>query len=295
VAALLKGREPALEVELVEIVTRGDKILDAPLARVGGKGLFVREIEDQLLRGEVDLAVHSLKDLPSSLPEGLIIAAVPVREDPRDALVSKSVRHRDELRRGARIGTSSLRRACQMKAWRNDLEVVPIRGNVQTRLRKIDDELDAGILALAGLRRLAIEDRAVQILSPEESLPAVGQGALAIEARVGDERVRARVEPLTDPATLLAVTCERAFLAHLCGSCQVPIAAHAALRDGRLLFRGLVGDPDGTYVLEFRDERVVTGLEAAVALGTLAAENLLSRGAAEILSALGATPGAPES
>jgi hydroxymethylbilane synthase len=295
VGALLQRREPGLQVELVEIVTRGDKILDSPLAKVGGKGLFVKEIEERLLSGGVDLAVHSLKDMPAELPPGLVLASVPGREDPRDAFVSSRHRRLEDLPPGARVGTSSLRRACQLKAWRADLEIVPIRGNVQTRLRRIDEELDAGVLAAAGLKRLGLAERIGELLEPERMLPAVGQGALAIEARDGDAETLARVGALEDPATRLAVGCERAFLARLGGGCQVPIAAHARVDGGRIALRALVGHPDGSRTVAFDGSDDCARLEQAEALGLRAAEDVLARGARAILDEVVGPAGVPES
>ena len=295
VAGLLRGREPGLEVELVEIVTKGDKILDSPLAKVGGKGLFVKEIEEQLLSGGVDLAVHSLKDMPAQLPQGLSLAAVPPREDPRDALVSARHRGLDELPRGARVGTSSLRRACQLKHWRADLEIVSIRGNVQTRLRKIDGELDAGVLAAAGLKRLGLAERIVEVIAPERILPAVGQGVLAIEARAGDAAVLLRLAALEDAPTRVAVTAERAFLARLGGGCQVPIAAHARVTDGEIDFVGMVGHPDGSRVVQFARRQRFWHLDEVAQLGTQGAEDVLGRGAQAILAEVLGPGGIPES
>ena len=283
VAALLAEREAGLEVELVEIVTKGDKILDSPLAKVGGKGLFVKEIEEQLLGGQVDLAVHSLKDMPADLPKGLVLAAVPVREDPRDAFVSKRHPGLADLPRGAKVGTSSLRRACQLKHWRKDLEIVSIRGNVQTRLRKIDAELDGGVLAAAGLKRLGLAASIAELIAPERILPAVGQGVLALEAREGDARVLSRLAALEDERTRVAVTAERAFLARLGGGCQVPIAAYAIVDADTVAFRGMVGHPDGSRVVEFAEKRRFSSLPEVAALGTRGAEDVLARGAQAIL------------
>ena len=295
VSALLKANDATLEVELMEIVTKGDKILDAPLAMVGGKGLFVKEIEEQLLSREIDLAVHSLKDMPSVLPEGLVLGAIPLREDPRDALVSRRFRSLDELPKGARVGTSSLRRACQLKTARRDLEIVSIRGNVQTRLRKIDEELDAGVLAAAGLKRLELQERITQLLTPRQCLPAVGQGALALEVRSDDAAILKRVSALEHAETRLAVSCERAFLRGLGGGCQVPIAAHATLDGAMLDFRGLVGHPDGSRVVEFSERVKVTTLAEAELLGAKGAGFVLARGAAKILAEVLAPSGLPES
>lgn len=295
VAARLQERESGLAIELVEIMTRGDKLLDTPLAKVGGKGLFVKEIEEQLLTGVVDVAVHSLKDMPALLPDGLTLAAVPAREDPRDAFVSAWHRRLEELPAGARIGTSSLRRACQLKHWRRDLEIVPIRGNVQTRLRKIDAELDGGVLATAGLKRLDLDGRIAEVVSPERLLPAVGQGVLGIEARAGDRDVLPRLQALEDRATRLAITAERAFLHRLGGGCQVPIAAYAQVRGERIDFRGRVGHPDGACVVEYAETLEVASLAEAEALGMRGAEAVLDRGARAILEEVLGAGGIPES
>ena len=292
VAALLRAREPGLEVRLHELVTRGDKILDVALARVGGKGLFVKEIEDALLAGEAEVAVHSMKDLPAVLAEGLAIGAVPEREDPRDALCSPRYRTFDALPAGARVGTSSLRRGAQLMARRPDLRIEVVRGNVETRLRKAGEGLDAVVLAHAGLLRLGLADQATQVFSPEEMLPAVAQGALALEARASDAGTLARLSPLDDPGTRQRVEAERALLRTLEGGCQVPIAGHATLSDGWLTLRGLVASVDGGEVI--RGERSGPAAEAR-SLGEALAEDLLSRGAGEILRRLeGVHAGVPE-
>jgi hydroxymethylbilane synthase len=266
---------------LVELTTQGDRIQDRPLAAVGGKGLFVKEIEEALLRNEVDLAVHSLKDLPAFMPPGLTLGAVPEREDPRDALCSPQFEKLALLPQGARVGTSSLRRACQLKALRPDLEIVAIRGNVDTRLRKLETEkLAAVVLAHAGLKRLGLGGRATEIFEPEAVLPAVGQGALALQQREGDAKVSARLARLEDAATRVCVEAERAFLAKLEGGCQVPLAAHARLTGELLELRGLVGAPDGSKIL--RDAGSAPIPDAAV-LGRAVAESLLEQGAAQLM------------
>lgn len=291
VAALLKAAHPGLEVSLLEMSTAGDRFLAAPLSEVGGKGLFVKEIEQALLDGRADLAVHSLKDMTSLLPEGLALTAVPEREDPRDAVVSPSGRSLEQLPYRARVGTASQRRSCMLRERRPDLQVVTVRGNVQTRLRKLEEEgLDALLLAHAGLKRLGLEGRVAQVLSAEVSLPAVGQGVLAIESRADDARVRALLAPLEHAPTRLAVVAERAFLARLEGGCTVPMAGYALVEGERLWLRGLVGRPDGSQVV--RGERQGHVREGA-ALGLALAEELLARGAADILREHGHAKAAP--
>jgi hydroxymethylbilane synthase len=287
VSGLLTAREPGLEVQLLELMTRGDRILDVPLAEVGGKGLFVKEIEDALLRGDAQIAVHSMKDLPAAEPPGLVIAAVPVREDPRDALVSHG-KTLAELPRGARVGTASLRRSAQLQAMRPDLRIETIRGNVATRLRKIDEGFDAVVLAHAGLRRLGLTDRVAQVFSTEEMLPAVAQGALAIEARQDDAETMRRLAPLEDRATRIQVEAERGFLRKLQGGCQVPIAGHAEVKGDAVRLRGLVANLDGTVII--RGERTGPVGEAA-RVGEELAEELIARGAGEILSTIEKGPG----
>jgi hydroxymethylbilane synthase len=239
----------AIEIRVVR--TSGDVIQDRPLSEVGGKGLFTKEIEDALLRHEADLAVHSAKDMQTQLPPGLIIAACLPREDPRDVLVSRTSQRIADLPTGARIGTSSLRRAALMRRLRRDIVVVPLRGNVETRLRKLDEGVaDATLLALAGLRRLGLESVASAVLDPNEFVPAVGQGVIAIETRADDTRVRELVAKIDDAAAAIALSAERAFLAELDGSCKTPIAGHARLVDGELRFHGLIVKPDGSCAYE---------------------------------------------
>ncbi len=283
VADLLRAREPGAEVRLHELVTRGDKILDVALARVGGKGLFVKEIEDALLAGDAEIAVHSMKDLPAVLAEGLVVGAVPVREDPRDALCSPRFRSLAALPAQAKVGTSSLRRAAQLRALRPDLQIEMVRGNVETRLRKASEGLDAVVLAYAGLRRLGLAEHATQVFDPSEMLPAVAQGALALEARGSDVATLARLSPLDHPETRQRVEAERGLLRRLEGGCQVPIAAHATVEGGRLTLRALVSSLDGTRVV--RGERSGLAPEAR-ALGEALGEDLLAKGAAEILEEL---------
>jgi hydroxymethylbilane synthase len=282
VASTLRELEPGLAVELKVIKTTGDKILDVPLAKVGGKGLFVKEIEDALLSGEADLAVHSMKDMPAELPAGLVIAAVSAREDPRDALVSPQGLTLDQLPAGGVVGTSSLRRKAQLLARRPDLAIVDLRGNVETRLRKMDEQGLAGvILAAAGLNRLGVSDAPRQLIPESVMLPAVGQGALGLEARAGDAQTLARLARLNHPATAAAVAAERAFLARLEGGCQVPIAGHARVEKGIVVFKGLVASLDGKTAA--RGEGLSSPEEAAV-MGRQVAEDVLDRGGREILA-----------
>ncbi len=284
VSARLREVHPGLEVELVRMTTQGDRILDTPLARVGGKGLFVKELEQGLLDGRADIAVHSMKDVPAELPEGLGIAAVCPREDPRDAFVSNGHDSLDALPEGARVGTSSLRRRCQLAALRPDLVIEDLRGNVNTRLARLDEgRFDAVILAAAGLRRLGLAGRIRQPLPPETMLPAVGQGAVGIECRLDDAGTLRLLAPLNDPATALRVEAERAMNHRLQGGCQVPIAGHAELAHGVLLLRGLVGRTDGSEVV--RGE-IAGPPDNAVELGQVLADDLLARGAREILEDL---------
>ncbi len=248
--AAAHGIDPqAIEIRVVR--TSGDVIQDRPLSEVGGKGLFTKEIEDALLRHEADLAVHSAKDMQTQLPPGLIIAACLPREDPRDVLVSRTSQRIADLPSGARIGTSSLRRAALMRRLRRDVVVVPLRGNVETRLRKLDEGVaDATLLALAGLRRLGLASVASAVLDPNEFVPAVGQGVIAIETRADDKRVRELVAKINDADAATALSAERAFLAELDGSCKTPIAGHARLIDGELRFHGLIVKPDGSCAYE---------------------------------------------
>jgi hydroxymethylbilane synthase len=273
---------PELQIEFVKMSTQGDKILDTPLAKVGGKGLFVKELEVGMLAGEADIAVHSMKDVPVEFPEGLHLPVVCKREDPRDAFVSNNYQSIDELPQGAKVGTSSLRRECQLRRYRSDLEVLPLRGNVNTRLRKLDEgNYDAIILATAGLKRLGFDDRIKSKLTPEQSLPAIGQGAVGIETRVDDERINALIAPLRCPETWIVVTAERAMNKRLAGGCQVPIAGFALLEEGKIWMRGLVGRPDGSEMLS---AEVNGTAEQAVSLGIQLAEELLSQGAEKILA-----------
>jgi len=278
----LLARHPDLTVELLTMTTQGDKILDTPLAKVGGKGLFVKELEVGMLEGRADLAVHSMKDVPVEFPEGLGLAAVLVREDPRDALLSNMFSSLDALPQGARVGTSSLRRQCQLRAHRPDLEVLDLRGNVNTRLKKLDDGVyDAILLAAAGVKRMGWEARITELLTPEQSLPAIGQGAIGIEIRSNDVRVRTLVEELNDPQTAIRVAAERALNEGLQGGCQVPIGGFAEIHEGVIRLRGLVGRPDGRELVQGE----ISGQpDNAAQLGRTLADDLLSRGAREILA-----------
>lgn len=281
VTARLLELHPDLQVELVKMSTQGDRILDSPLAKVGGKGLFVKELEQGLLDGSADIAVHSMKDVPVEFPEGLHLPVICPREDPRDAFVSNDFDNFEALPRGARVGTSSLRRQCQLRALRPDLTIVDLRGNVGTRLDKLDrGDYDAIILAAAGLKRLALGGRIRELLAPDVCLPAIGQGAVGIECRRHDPRVNGLLEPLNDRKTALRVSAERAMNTRLNGGCQVPIAGYAEMEHGVILLKGLVGRPDGREVVR----GVISGRpEDAEELGTVLAEDLLSRGAGAIL------------
>lgn len=280
----LEERYPQLEVELVRIVTKGDKILDVPLAKVGGKGLFVKEIEDALLDGRADIAVHSMKDVPIELPDGLHLPVICEREDPRDAWFSRQGTTFRELPRGARVGTSSLRRQAQLRAARPDLRFENLRGNVDTRLRKLEEaQYDAIVLAAAGVKRLGLGARVTEYLGTDVTLPAIGQGAIGIECRAEDRETNERIEPLRHEPTWITVSAERSCLARLEGGCQVPIAAFAELEGGALRIRGLVGSLDGGTLI--RGEKRGPSAEA-VALGRELAEDLLDRGAREILDAV---------
>jgi hydroxymethylbilane synthase len=262
----------AEEIELVVIRTSGDKIQDRPLAEAGGKGLFTKEIEEALHEGDIDLAVHSAKDMPTVLPAGLILAACLEREDPRDVFISHVAGSLAALPQGARLGTASLRRQAIAKRARRDIEVMPLRGNVETRLRKLaEGEVDATILALAGLKRLGLANQATVIMSADEFLPAVGQGAIGIEARENDARVASLLAQINHADTFSAVACERAFLEVLDGSCKTPIAGHATLDGGAVQFRGLIARPDGDAAHDIagtgrREDAVEIGREAGRAL-----------------------------
>ena len=280
----LRQHHPGLAVELVRMSTRGDRILDAPLARVGGKGLFLKELEEALLAGAVDIAVHSMKDVTIELPAGLHIAAICERDSPFDALVANHHDSLDALPAGARIGTSSLRRQCQLRARLPRCVIEDLRGNVNTRLGRLDrGDFEAIILAAAGLRRLNLEHRITALLPARQCLPAVGQGAVGIECRRDDERINALLAPLDDAATHTCLRAERALNARLQGGCQVPIGAYAELVGDRLRLRALVGRPDGREIL--RDEPHGP-VGTPVALGKQLADRLLARGAGRILKEL---------
>lgn len=280
----LETLHQGLKVELVTFVTQGDKILDTPLAKIGGKGLFVKELEAALMDGRADLAVHSMKDVPMHLPEGLELAVICEREDPFDAFVSNHYKTFDELPQGARLGTSSLRRKCQILKKRPDLDVIDLRGNVGTRLSKLDDgQYDAIILASAGLKRLGLESRILHSLAPELSLPAVGQGALGLECRANDKNVLDLIQPLMHEESNICVRAERAFNAYLEGGCQVPIAGFATLNQGLLTLEGRVGSVDGKTLLKAIQ---TSQPEDAEQLGVALAKALLDQGAGELLKAL---------
>jgi len=275
---------PHLTVELVPMVTKGDVILDTPLAKVGGKGLFVKELEVALLEKRADIAVHSMKDVPVEFPDGLGLVTICEREDPRDAFVSNTYCTLDELPQNSIVGTSSLRRQCQLRARRPDLQIRDLRGNVGTRLNKLDNnEYDAIILAAAGLKRLDLEDRIASYLSPEESLPAVGQGAVGIECRLNDQRIRDLLMPLNDRATQIRVLAERAMNTRLEGGCQVPIGSYALLENDTLWLRALVGQPDGSQIIRGEIRGKVNDAEK---IGVQLAEQLLEQGADTILQQL---------
>jgi hydroxymethylbilane synthase len=262
-------------VALEAIVTSGDRVRDRPLRDFGGKGLFTKEIDEALLGGAVDLAVHSMKDLPTKLPDGIVAAAVLPRADVRDAFISTKARSLVELPPGAVVGTSSLRRAAQVRRSRPDLRIIDFRGNVETRLKKLGDgQADATLLALAGLERLGLAGHVTSVLSTEEMLPAVAQGAIGITCRNGDAKTKALLEPLNDAASATAVACERAFLAALDGSCKTPIAGLAEFENGLMRFRGLILTPDGT---EWFETETTDAAERAVKIGTEAGETLLQR------------------
>jgi hydroxymethylbilane synthase len=282
----LMALHPGLKVELLGMTTQGDRILDVTLNKIGGKGLFVKELEQALQDGKADLAVHSLKDVPMILPDGFVLAAIGEREDPRDAFVSGQYRQLSELPPGAVVGTSSLRRESQLRARYPHLDIQPLRGNVNTRLRKLDEgQYAAIILAAAGLKRLGFAERIAAVLEPEQSLPAAGQGALGIEIRADRKDLESLLAPLHHPETAACVRAEREVSRQLGGSCQVPLGAYAAIRDGALFLRGFVASPDGKTFLQVE----ATGnADEPEALGRQLAQALREQGADAILSVLSA-------
>jgi hydroxymethylbilane synthase len=284
VQARLQSLYPRAAIDLLGLTTQGDRILDRPLADIGGKGLFTKELEVAMADGRAELAVHSLKDVPMDLPEGFVLAAICAREDARDALVSHRHASLAELGRGAVVGTSSLRREAQLRERFPSLDVQPLRGNVNTRLRKLDEgRYDAIILAAAGLRRLGFADRVRDLIDPSDSLPAPGQGALALECPVDRPDVIAALAPLNDVATALATTAERAFSRALSGSCRTALAAYATWQEGTLWLRGLIASSDGREVLRAEREAEVVDADAAETLGATLAADLLSRGAGRLI------------
>lgn len=284
IAGRLREEYPGCEVTLKKIVTKGDRILDVPLAKIGGKGLFTKEIEQELLDGTIDLAVHSLKDMPTVLPEGLCLTAITERANVGDAFVSNKYNSIEELPEGSVLGTSSLRRRAQLLARRPDLKIVDLRGNVDTRLKKLDEgQMDAIILAAAGLTRLGHADRIKEIIPQSYCLPAVGQGALAIECRTDNFKVRQMLDFLNDTATKQATDAERAFLGLLEGGCQVPIGVHAEVNEGRIAMEAVIASLDGSTVL--RDTAEGNAADA-VTLGRTLGQKMLDNGGREILAAI---------
>ena len=289
VADRLRKEYPGLQVEMKLMTTKGDRILDAPLAKIGGKGLFTKELETAMLAGEIDVAVHSLKDMPTEVPDGLVISAVTERLDPGDALVSLRFGSLKELPQGAKVGTSSLRRKAQLLHQRPDLDIRDLRGNVNTRLRKLEEEdFDAIVLAVAGLKRLGFAHRIAEILSREIVLPAVGQGALAIETRAEDEDVKGLISFLNHEDTVSCAKAERAFLASVEGGCQVPVGVYATVEDEELIVEAVIASLDGKKL--YRDT-LKGAREEAGELGTSLAERLLDAGGREILRGLGLLSG----
>ena len=286
VRARLAALYPESAVALLGVTTQGDRVLDQPLADIGGKGLFIKELELAMADDRADLAVHSLKDVPMDMPEGFTLAAISEREDPRDAFVSNRYLDLAGLPGGARIGTSSLRREAQLRERDPLLSILPLRGNVNTRLRKLDEgRYDAIILAAAGLKRLGFGARIASLLDPEDSLPAVGQGALALECRADRPDVVAALLPLADTDTTLATTAERAFSRALAGSCRTPLAAHAVFRHRELWLRGLLASRDGAEVMRGDRSAAIGDVHAADALGRALAADFLARGAARLAAA----------
>ena len=284
VQALLEKSHPGIEIELVKIVTQGDRILDRPLAEIGGKGLFLKELEYAMLDGEADLAVHSMKDVPADMAQGLVLDAVLPRANPYDALVSRNGQLLADLPAGSRIGTSSLRRKSQLLALRPDLEVADLRGNVDTRLRKLDEgQYDAIILACAGLQRLGLGERITETLQPPDWLPASTQGIIGLQCRQGDSDTRSLIEPLADSDTMVVASAERAVARVLEATCQVPLAAHAVLESGTVHLRSIVSTTDGKESIRASGEAPASD---AVALGERVAADLLTNGAGRIIAGL---------
>ena len=284
IAGRIRARYPEIEVTLKKIVTTGDKILDVPLAKIGGKGLFTKELENAMLSGEIDLAVHSLKDMPTELPEGLMLAAITTRADASDAFVSLRYKSLDALPQGAKVGTSSLRRRAQILKYRPDLQTIDLRGNLDTRIKKLENQkMDAIILATAGLKRLGLEQYITQILPIEICLPAVGQGALAIETRQNDSEVLSVLEFLNDSETIAAVTAERAYLREVQGGCQVPVGVHGEVNGDQLLLEATILKIDGTREVR---EQICGCCSEAEELGVKLAQQMLAAGGKEILDEL---------
>ncbi|MBN2419925.1 MAG: hydroxymethylbilane synthase [Deltaproteobacteria bacterium] len=282
IGELIRKRHPGIDVELVIIKTKGDKIIDSPLSKIGGKGLFVKEIEEALLENRVDIAVHSIKDVPAELPHDLSIPFFPEREDPSDAFLSVKYERLNDLPEGSKVGTGSLRRSSQLLNKRPDIEIVPIRGNVDTRIKKLESgELDAILLAAAGLNRLGLSSKIKQLLSPLDFIPAVGQGALGLEVRTGDAECNKILEFLNHRETTLAVRAERAFLNRLEGGCQVPLGAHAFIEGDKIVIHGMVSELDGSRII--RDSLTGSCEQPEIAGETIAAR-LLSMGADKILA-----------
>jgi len=286
VSRLIKQFHPEIKVELVTMTTQGDKILDTPLAKIGGKGLFVKELEVGMLAGDADIAVHSMKDVPMAFPAGLHLAVVLEREDPSDAFVSNNYNKLADLPLNAKVGTCSLRRQTQLKEARPDIQILDLRGNVNSRLAKLDNgDYDAIILASAGLKRLGFDDRISESIATEQSLPAIGQGAIGIECRSDDDAINALLAPLNHPETALRVSAERAQNSRLNGGCQVPIGGYAELiENDQIRLRGLLGFPDGSQI--FRSEKTAARADAE-ALGVAVAEDLLAQGGDKVLTQLG--------
>jgi hydroxymethylbilane synthase len=281
VKARLEHHHPGLNVELVKMTTKGDQILNSPLSKIGGKGLFIKELEVGMMEGVADIAVHSMKDVPYEIPPGFELGAILKRENPFDAFVSNNFDSINDLPQGAKVGTCSMRRIVQLKAIRPDLEILDLRGNVNTRLQKLDNgEYDAIILACAGLIRLKFEDRIKQQIPAEQSLPAVGQGAVGIEIRENDQEILDLIAPLIDTETSYRITCERAMNARLEGGCSVPIAGFSTIEDDRITLTGLVGNVDTGVILK---EQVSGSIDESEKLGVVLADKLISLGAKDIL------------